>query len=71
MPIKLPGPEMTICVSAHVVQGFWISELKALIPNAGMSALLNATSPPVLLLLARIDETSFSVGGVVLLADGG
>ena len=37
----------------------------------GSKAVLVATSPPVLLLFARIDETSFSVGGDVLLAETG
>ena len=43
---------------AQVGQIFSISELEALIANVGIVAVLVATSSPVLLLLARMDETS-------------
>ena len=37
--MKLPGPEMKICVSEQVEHGCWISELKALIPNDGQGVI--------------------------------
>src|SRR5947208_16555955 len=57
-----------MCPVVHV---FCRSQWKSLIPKDGISALLTATSPPVLLLLARMEDTSFNVGGVSLSADIG